>query len=262
MSDNKNINEEYQYVDETEIEPVPVESEGKEESDSYSDKINTLIQQPNIRRNAIIAVLALFILLILIKCSSSLVSKQKENTGSTLPYQQQTKKQESMVQSSSAGMSNQLGLSNTELSQLQDNQNNLRASITALNEQVSQLSNQIGVLSNNYQSLQQEFLTTQNKLNVTTQSLEELIASQKSKPVLSRQRKSIGLNKQAPVSYPKYFVQAIIPGRAWLINTNGTTLTVTPGSSIPGYGVVRNILAQDGRVITSSGKILKFNQEN
>ena len=130
-----------------------------------------------------------------------------------------------------------------------------------MSDQISQLNNQLGVMSNNYQTLQQEFLTTQNKLNITVQAVEELMTSHKSRPVVHVKKSYPHRYSSPPISFVTYYVQAIIPGRAWLINANGETLTVLVGSKIPGYGTVTKIHAQEGRVFTSSGKILKFNQE-
>ena len=57
-----------------------------------------------------------------------------------------------------------------------------------------------------------------------------------------------------------YYIQAVIPGRAWLIATNGSTLTVREGSTIPGYGIVRKIDPNLGKVFMSTGKVIRFSQ--
>ena len=56
MSDNKNFNDEYQYVEESVNEENlnPGETEQIEDS---SQSLSSLIQQPSVRRNAIIAIL-------------------------------------------------------------------------------------------------------------------------------------------------------------------------------------------------------------
>jgi intracellular multiplication protein IcmG len=59
-------------------------------------------------------------------------------------------------------------------------------------------------------------------------------------------------------SKPVYYIQAIIPGRAWLKNTNGTTLTVSEGQTVPGNGEVRIIDPIQGRVVLSSGQIIEY----
>jgi intracellular multiplication protein IcmG len=62
--------------------------------------------------------------------------------------------------------------------------------------------------------------------------------------------------------YSRYNIQAVIPGRAWLIATNGATLTVSQGTAIPGYGIVKLIDPVQGKVTTSSGQIIRFSQED
>lgn len=54
-----------------------------------------------------------------------------------------------------------------------------------------------------------------------------------------------------------YHVKAVIPGRAWLITNDGTTLTISIGSLLPGYGYVKAIDYQHERVILNSGYTLK-----
>lgn len=55
-----------------------------------------------------------------------------------------------------------------------------------------------------------------------------------------------------------YYVQAIIPGRAWLKDPNDKIITVTVGDPISGYGEVVNIDAKNGVVTTSSGAKIEY----
>ena len=50
-----------------------------------------------------------------------------------------------------------------------------------------------------------------------------------------------------------YYIQAIIPGRAWIRTSNGQTITVAYGDELAGLGKVTKIDAENGVVITSSG---------
>ena len=59
-----------------------------------------------------------------------------------------------------------------------------------------------------------------------------------------------------------YNIQAVIPGRAWLIGSNGSILTVREGIKMKSYGTVRLIDPIQGRVVTSSGKIIRFSPED
>lgn len=65
-------------------------------------------------------------------------------------------------------------------------------------------------------------------------------------------------NNNNMVSAPDYYVQAVIPGRAWLKNSSGQIITVAPGDAVPGYGTVTNIDSQNGVVTTSTGSKIVF----
>lgn len=56
----------------------------------------------------------------------------------------------------------------------------------------------------------------------------------------------------------QYYVQAAIPERAWLKSAKGSTITVSVGSKLPGYGAVVHIDPLAGVVITSSGRKIKY----
>jgi len=60
----------------------------------------------------------------------------------------------------------------------------------------------------------------------------------------------------------KYFVRALIPGRAWLMSTNGKHYTsVKRGDWLPGYGTVTDINVTIGTVTTDSGIRITFPPE-
>ena len=58
-----------------------------------------------------------------------------------------------------------------------------------------------------------------------------------------------------------YYIQAIIPGRAWIKSTDGTIVTIVQGNVIPGYGRVLRVDSERGNVVTSSGRIIRFGIE-
>ena len=74
MSDNKNFEQEYQYVDESGIAEDQQFSENlgekpktnPESQKEYLSKINNIIQQPNIRRNGLIAIAGLLFLIFIV----------------------------------------------------------------------------------------------------------------------------------------------------------------------------------------------------
>lgn len=56
----------------------------------------------------------------------------------------------------------------------------------------------------------------------------------------------------------KYFVQAVIPGRAWLRGSDGSAITVTIGDKVLGYGKVASIDPYSGLVKMSTGIQLHY----
>lgn len=56
---------------------------------------------------------------------------------------------------------------------------------------------------------------------------------------------------------PKMYVQAAIPGRAWLRSETGQLLTVIPGDEVAGFGRVMSIDAQTGTVVMSTRAVFK-----
>jgi intracellular multiplication protein IcmG len=57
----------------------------------------------------------------------------------------------------------------------------------------------------------------------------------------------------------EYFVKAMIQGRAWLVDSQGATVTVSSGDTLPGYGLIETIDPSQGTVTTSSGAIIQYN---
>lgn len=65
------------------------------------------------------------------------------------------------------------------------------------------------------------------------------------------------LAKTEMFANPKFSVHAIIPGRAWLKNQAGNTITVTEGDNLDQYGKILAIDAPNSAVVTSSGVVIR-----
>lgn len=59
-----------------------------------------------------------------------------------------------------------------------------------------------------------------------------------------------------------YYIRAIIPGRAWLRGSDGNSLSVSNGDEIPGYGLVTDINAEQGYLVTSKKDTIRFGISN
>lgn len=139
---------------------------------------------------------------------------------------------------------------------IETNQQNVQSQVSSMNEQVGNVNNNVNNLSSQISKLNQTIsdLTTQ----LARQSEEINVLMQRTKPKPIRRVVRPQHYGQANI----YYINAVIPGRAWLIGTNGSTLTVREGTKIAGYGVVKLIDPMEGRVLTSSGRVIKFSQDD
>jgi intracellular multiplication protein IcmG len=83
---------------------------------------------------------------------------------------------------------------------------------------------------------------------------------QKNTKLLTPKPKKV-TNNNKPVYHPKpitYDVKAIVPGRAWIVSSTGDSYSVTVGDKIEQYGHVKAIDDNDGRVFTTSGKVIAY----
>lgn len=258
MSDNKNFEEEYQYVEEPEFEPIDAEPEPESQEtkkapeakeNKYVEKIISMLGEPSIKRNALLAVLGLFLILSLLKCAGR-PSIQHE----TISPQPIAEKKLSPNQNSAV-----YPAQDKQMQSVMEMQKNMQNNLATINEKMNQLNGQLNSLNANNQMLQQQLVQLVSKLQGMQQSMEEAIAAAKAKPQISKAVRSSEHVYRPEVPKIHYYVQAIIPGRAWLVSSQGKTLTLRVGSPLSGYGVVRAIDAQQGRVLMSTGKIFVFN---
>lgn len=144
---------------------------------------------------------------------------------------------------------------NQKISALEVSQGNIRSDVNNFNNQISTLSTNVNDLNAKLDQLTQAMTTLANQASAQSQQL--ALLSARSKPTVRH------VVQAAPVSAAiYYYIQAVIPGRAWLVSANGATITVREGTSVPGYGVVKLIDPAQGRIVTSSGRIIAFSQQD
>lgn len=146
-----------------------------------------------------------------------------------------------------------------KLNNLDQGQQSVRMEMNTLTSQLSSIQNNMSTLS--AQLGRQNEMLTQLSQTVTEQA--QIIA------MLNARLQEAKKPAPSVVSKPRikkilihYFLKAIVPGRAWLVASNGSTLTVREGTSIPGYGVVKLIDAQQGRVVMRSGRVIRFSPDD
>ena len=55
-----------------------------------------------------------------------------------------------------------------------------------------------------------------------------------------------------------YFIRAVVEGRAWLVDPQGHSVTVSVGNSLTDYGKIEKIYSSQGFIVTSSGRVIQF----
>lgn len=115
----------------------------------------------------------------------------------------------------------------------------LQTTLDSLNLKINQLNNNISNLTEQVQQQHQQIVALKRKPKKRVRRVRRVV-----KPRIS------------------YAIQAIIPGRAWLMASNGTTITVSEGTLISGYGRVKLIDPHQGIVIMSGGKTIKFSSSD
>lgn len=132
----------------------------------------------------------------------------------------------------------------------QDTMNNSSA-VRELQGQVQQLTNALN------QARVQQQQANQNVLVLAGQ-VQQLIGQVKvlAQPKPVKIEKAVP--KAAPVPVITYQLRAVVPGRAWIVASDGQSQSVAVGDHVEQYGAVQSIDADAGVVITTSGKTIKF----
>jgi intracellular multiplication protein IcmG len=133
-------------------------------------------------------------------------------------------------------------LEDKDLSELKDKVHGYDKKLGSVNVQMNEISLQLREMKGMVEIVNQKFLAMERaKLAKVTK------VKVKSKPKFTL----------------KYTTRALIDGRAWLVSSDGTTLSVSVGDTLEGgYGKVVAILPIQGIVTTSSGKNISLGQND
>jgi intracellular multiplication protein IcmG len=139
----------------------------------------------------------------------------------------------------------------------------IQEQMSAEKEKVNGLEININTLTNNMTGMQQSLDSIKTQLN-------DLMSMFKTQQAEIQALKPKAKLKQGAVDFCgpiivkrkierlRYYVKAIVPGRAWLVAPNGLTVTVAEGDRLPGYGKIVSISAVHSTVTTSSGTIIRY----
>lgn len=252
MADKDLDNDEYKFseADFQDSDPLLDKSSGEDMSSKYGIPVaNT-----NVRRNAFIAVGLLIFLILMYSLFSS--RKTKPTPLPAVPVAQVTAP---AVQPEPTSIPAPAPVPVQEVdSDLKQKVATIETNQQNVTTQVSSMSQQLSTMSTSVSSLNDEI----NKLNQVINALSSQMAkqSQEIRIMMLRSKRSAQVLPER--QRIRYYIKAIIPGRAWLIGSNGSTLSIREGIQLNGYGVVKLIDSLQGRVLTSSGKVIRFSQDD
>jgi intracellular multiplication protein IcmG len=260
MADNDQFDDEYQYSD-----PDTVNVDPAEENDIYASadtKVKHSVggAETNIKRNAIIVIALVVLAMIIYKFLGSVFSSKKI---SVKPVAAKVNEAPKPISAPTAvkpiveptPIVQEPPKVEQKLSAMEISQQSMRSDVNQLDSKVESVGSNVNQMVNQIEKLNQMIEGLNGKTEAKTRDIDRLRAQLRPKHPKTQMHK-------VQKSVTKYYVQALIPGRAWLISSKGTTLTVREGSSVPGYGIVKLIDPHQGRVLTSSGQVLRFSQSD
>jgi intracellular multiplication protein IcmG len=271
MANKNSDNDEYHFtdldgfndnlLDENTTKAIPNTVESFEQSNNRK-----------IRRNAVLVVVLIILAMLIYKFVGSFIphkssvddvqlqSTQAVIAQPTVPSADATPVQQNDPSPNLSKDSNESSMAsvnavNQKLADIEISQQNITNDINNMTNQISGFNTIIDNLNTKLTNLNEAISALTTKVAQQSDKLAALTIV-KQKPVI----KTPISHSNAPVL--RYYINAIIPGRAWLVATNGSTLTVREGSRVPGLGIIKLIDAGQGRVLTSSGKMIRFSQQD
>lgn len=262
MVDSNKDNDDYQFVD---VDTVNIDSVDTLQSvdgssnNVFSKKMNSI--QLDTRKKAFIVVMVLIFAVIIYKSLSSSSNKKQMTSANvsivkepvkTVVVQQPT--QPSLPTTHSVDMNEEI---ERKLFQMKQNQETIHSNVSTISNQISVINASMANLESKIEGLSQVIIQIDEKIKSYQMEQAKL---QQMKNLRPKPKAAMARKPSAQVL--RYYIQAVIPGRAWLIATNGSTLTVSEGTMISGYGIVKLIDPRQGRVLTSSGQVIRFSPED
>jgi intracellular multiplication protein IcmG len=258
MTDKEKQHDEYEFSEYDSFgEDLTEEKTFDEEEAPRTDEGGSPPPKKNVPRNALIVIAAIVGSLLIYQFLSYLLKKPavkpapKPAPAITSTIKPVTEPVKPLVDTEMIELKQRVQLLEEGQDKIKTDEASLKQDVEELKTRVDQLVSQMTVVSQNVENMSSQFAKQAEEINALLRQLEAL---KPKKPVVHVH----------VIRAPRlvYFIQAVIPGRAWLIATNGSTLTVREGSKITGYGVVQLIDSIQGRVLTSSGRVIRFSQDD
>jgi intracellular multiplication protein IcmG len=262
MVDNNKDNDDYQFVDIDAVNADSTEDLQNLDSNSksvFAKKINAF--PLDTKRKALIVLLVLTFSIFIYKWMSSSSSSKKKSVASTgVSIVQPSLKPVAMQPSLPVATTNTGNIDEKierKLFHLEQNQEAIRSDFLVTTNQINGITTNMASMAAKIEELNQVIIQLVEKIKA--QEIQQV----KARVIMEKRPRSRAVaSHHSSASSVRYFIQAVIPGRAWLIATNGSTLTVREGTMISGYGMVTLIDPRQGRVLTSSGQVIRFSPED
>lgn len=208
-------------------------------------------------RNGVIAVAALVFVVFVYKFVASFFSENSssKSTITTVTPSKPVKQVPLPVSQPTTPVSTTAPAS-SDVTALKAEQKRMEEELSAVRAELQSVTQSANQVASEMADVKQTLLVLSERLAQQSQQMGRLKMASRTKATASHT--SSAHTPAAPRTV--YYIQAVIPGRAWLMSNQGKSLTVSRGSSVPGYGTVRVINAKVGRVFTSSGRVIRFSQ--
>jgi len=258
MVEDDNDNAEYQLSDDDETIYEP-----EEEHPSTDDSSKPKQEKPGkpSKKRAFLAIIVIIVVIFVgYRLIRSISSKKKISQVSsvssvvkttpikkTLPVVVKTTPEQ--VPSSVTKDIAQLRQGMTAMETLKKQQSDTQTSLQGFHQKISSIDERM----NNLQNLTQGMANQVKKVQQIQQKQQ-----QANQAVIARRARARAARISQFRRQKSYFVQAVIPGRAWLRGADGSAITITKGDKIPGYGQVVAIDPYSGVVAMSSGMKLRY----
>lgn len=144
----------------------------------------------------------------------------------------------------------------TQAATLTTSESKLVETLNEIQQQNKMLTQQLASVSDRLQGLESSF----NQSNQAVKGLSQQVVQLDDGKKVTMPMKSVAPppTSVAAAIGPQYTVEAVVPQRAWLQASDGSTMTVMVGDEVPGLGSVAAIDPYSGNVTTSSGAVLKY----
>ena len=265
MVDNEKYDDEYEFVDPDTgsvdaMDYTPDVDAQPSGEQSIVDK--AFAGKSGVIRNVLIVVVLVIAVMVIYPFIHSSMSTQKKTPAMTAvtPIKEYIAPVAAVAPVQDTGASTRL---NEEVSQklaaLESAQQQMQTEFVSSHSQLSGISTNINEIMTKVSELNNTISLYASKVEEQSREIEKLTAEA---AAMKKARTPHVVHHKVTTPPLKYYIQAVIPGRAWLIANNGSTLTVREGTVIAGLGMVKLIDARQGRVVIGSGRVIRFSQED